>query len=121
MPAPHPPVSAAKRLKTEAIHVGDFVYCRSRRYREQLQLPEEPGLVIEIKRNNFKALYANDKRAWLPRELITVVQPELDAQSFLEKVHFILKRVHAHECELASGDGCHRIAARIDRIDQIAV
>ena len=60
------------RLKAAPIHVGDFVYCRSRYYRDQLQLPEELGLVIEIKRSNFKILYPNDKRCWLPRDAMRV-------------------------------------------------
>ena len=38
--------------------------------------PEELGLVIEIKRNNFKILYPNDKRCWLPREAFARVRPE---------------------------------------------
>ena len=58
------------RVKASPIHVGDFIYCRSKYYRDQLQLPEELGLVIEIKRSNFKILYTNDKRCWLPREAV---------------------------------------------------
>ena len=110
----------AKRLKTETIRVGDFVYCRSRRYRDQLQLPEELALVIEIKRSNFKGLYANDKRAWLPREVIAKVQPE-PGSSFLHKLHYLLRRVNAHECELVSDGGLHRLSARIDKIDLVVM
>jgi hypothetical protein len=103
-------------LKTDAIHVGEFVYCRSRRYREQLQLPEESALVIEIKRSNFKVLYQNDKRAWLPREYIVRVQPDAPP-GLLLRLHFILTRVRAHECEITSDNGLHRVSARIDRMD----
>jgi hypothetical protein len=110
---------AIRPLKPDAIHVGDFVHCRSSRYREQLQLPEELALVIEIKRANFKVLYSNDKRAWLPREYIVRMQPQDHAApSLLQKLHYILKRVHAHECELTSGQDLHRLSIRIDRIDQ---
>jgi hypothetical protein len=108
-------------LKPEPINVGDFVYCRSRRYRDQLQLPAELGLVIEIKRSNFKVVYANDKRAWLPREFIVRMDPEPGSPSLLNRVHYLLKRVQAHECELVLGDHSNRVAARIDRIDQVAV
>jgi hypothetical protein len=104
-------------LKSSAIHVGDFISCRSRYYRDQLQLPDEMGLVIEIKRNNFKILYTNDKRCWLPREALTRIRAELDYTKFLERLHYIIKKVHAHECELVSQDGTHRLALRIDRID----
>jgi hypothetical protein len=105
-------------VKATAINVGDFVYCRSRYYRDQLQLPEELGLVIEIKRSNFKILYLNDKRCWLPREAIARVRPEhLDYSGFLEKLHYLIKKVRAQECELVSGESVHRLSLRIDRMD----
>ena len=110
------------RVKATPIHVGDFVYCRSKYYRDQLQLPDELGLVIEIKRSNFKILYSNDKRCWLPREALTRVRPEkLAYASFLEKLHYLIKKVHAQECELVSTDGRHRLALRIDQIDHDTV
>jgi hypothetical protein len=109
-------------VKATQIHVGDFVYCRSKYYRDQLQLPEELGLVIEIKRSNFKILYPNDKRCWLPREAIARVRPEhLDYSGFLEKIHYLIKKVRAQECELVSAEGRHRLSLRIDRIDDAVV
>ena len=106
-----------ERVKASEIHVGDFVYCRSRYYRDQLQLPEEVGLVLEIKRSNFKLLYAGDKRCWLPREALARVRPEqLDYSGFLEKLHYLIKKVHAQECELVSDNGTHRLNLRIDII-----
>ena len=105
-------------MKQSPVQVGDFVYCRSKYYRDQLQLPEEVGLVIEIKRNNFKVLYPNDKRCWLPREALARVRPErIDYSAFLEKLHYLIKRVHALECELVSESGRHRLSLRIDKID----
>jgi len=105
-------------VKPSPIHVGDFVYCRSKYYRDQLQLPEEVGLVIEIKRSNFKILYPSDKRCWLPREALARVRPDqISYATFLEKLHYVIKRLHALECELVSEEGMHRITLRIDRID----
>ena len=105
-------------MKPSPIHVGDFVYCRSKYYRDQLQLPEEVGLVIEIKRSNFKILYPSDKRCWLPREALARVRPDqLSYTTFLEKLHYVIKRLHALECELVSEEGTHRVTLRIDRID----
>jgi hypothetical protein len=104
-------------VKATSIFVGDFVYCRSRYYRDQLQLPEELGLVIEIKRNNFKILYPNDKRCWLPREAIARHRPELTYTTFLERLHYLIKRVHALECELVSEDSIYRLSLRIDKIN----
>ena len=109
-------------MKAQPIHVGDFVYCRSKYYRDGLQLPEEAGLVVEIKRSNFKILYSNDKRCWLPREALSRIRPEEPAHtSFLEKLHYVIKRVHALECELVSDGNLHRLTLRIDQIDHITV
>ena len=105
-------------MKASPIHVGDFVYCRSKYYRDQLQLPEELGLVIEIKRSNYKVLYSNDKRCWLPREAIARVRPEqLDYAAFLARLHYLIKRVNALECELVAEDAAHRLSLRIDSIN----
>ena len=108
-------------MKAPSIHVGDFVYCRSRYYRDQLQLPEELGLVIEIKRSNFKILYSNDKRCWLPRDAMARSRPDLSYATFLEKLHYVIKKVHANECELVSDNGTHRLSLRIDKIDHATV
>ena len=105
------------RVKAAPIRVGDFVYCRSKYYRDQLQLPEELGLVIEIKRSNFKILYAGDKRCWLPRETIGRMRPEMDYSTFLEKLYYIIKKVHALECEIVSENGVHRLSLRIDKME----
>jgi hypothetical protein len=110
--------SIESRVKPSPIHVGDFVYCRSKYYRDQLQLPEEVGLVIEIKRSNFKILYPSDKRCWLPREALARVRTDqISYMTFLEKLHYVIKRLHALECELVSEEGMHRMTLRIDRID----
>jgi len=105
-------------VKASPIHVGDFVFCRSQYHRDQLQLPDEWGLVIEIKRSNFKILYPNDKRCWLPREAIARVRPQQPPYTtFLERLHYLIKKVRALECELASEGGFHRLTLRIDKID----
>lgn len=111
----------AVRLKTEVIRVGDFAYCRSKRYRESLQLPRELGLVIEIKRANYKILYASDKRAWIPREALVVIPLSTEHPALLQTLHYLLRRLDAHECEILSVDDKHHVAARIDEIDHIAV
>jgi hypothetical protein len=108
-------------LKPEAIHAGDFVQCRSKRHREQQKLPLEPAVVLEVKRANYKLLYADDRRCWLPREALLRIKPETAPSAFLGKLHFLLRRVDAHECELISSDGLHRVNARVDKIDASAV
>src|SRR5678815_2825897 len=115
------PEAVRTLLKTEVIRAGDFVYCRSKRYRDSLQLPQEIGLVIEIKRSNYKILYDSDKRAWLPREVLVLVQPQAHTSPFLRTLNFLLRRVNAHECEIASVEGRHHLAVRIDEIDHTTV
>jgi hypothetical protein len=122
MPAPGlRPERSSKALTAEVIHVGDFVYCRSKRHRDSLQLPQEPGVVIEIKRANYKMLYASDKRAWVPREMLAKVPPPADSSQFLQTLNFLLRRVDAHECEVVSNEGRHHVAARIDVLDHRTV
>jgi hypothetical protein len=104
-----------KRLK-EIIRIGDFAYCRSKRYRDSLQLPQEPGVVIEIKRASHKLLYASDRRAWVPRETLVKMPPPPDSPEFLRTLNRLLRAVDAHECEVAATEGIHQISAQIDRI-----
>lgn len=103
--------------KAETIRAGDFVYCRSKRYRDSLQLPAELGVVIEIKRASHKVLYASDRRAWVPREVLLRMDPPPDAPDFLRTLHFLLRCVDAHESEVTWGDDLHSVSAQIDRID----
>jgi hypothetical protein len=121
MPAAPQRDAGARKLKAEVIHAGDFVYCRSKRHRDSLQLPQEVGLVIEIKRANYKVLYASDKRAWVPREMLALVPPSSDGAPFLRTLNYLLRRVNAHECEIASSEGSHLLSARIDEIDHATV
>ena len=113
--------AAIKKMKPENIHVGDFVKCRSKYYRSQLEITDDPGLVIEIKRSNSKVLFPDNKRCWIPREMATRVQPEPGYAPFLRKLNYLLKRVHAHECEIVSSEGVHRLSVQIDGIDAAAV
>ncbi len=110
-----------RRLKTDVIHAGDFVYCRSKRYRDSLQLPKEVGVVIEIKRASHKVLYASEQRAWVPREALVRMAPPADAPEFLRTLNYLLRRVDAHECEIVSAEGINQLSARIDRIDHTTV
>ena len=111
----------SKPARPDVIHAGDFVYCRSKRYRDSLNLPQEIGLVIEIKRASHKVLYASDRRAWVPREALVLMAPSPDCPPFLKTLNYLLRRVNAHECEISSGVGDHLVAARIDVIDHRTV
>jgi hypothetical protein len=111
----------AKASKPDFIHAGDFVYCRSKRYRDSLQLPQEIGLVLEIKRANYKVLYDSDRRAWIPRDALVRVESATECSPLLRTLNFLLRRVNAHECEILSTNGTHRLSARIDEIDHVTV
>ena len=117
MPAPAHLPERLREGKPEIIRTGDFVYCRSKRYRDSLQLPAEPGVVIEIKRASHKVLYASDRRAWVPRDALVRMEPPADSADFLKTLNFLLRAVDAHESEVAWADGLHHISAQIDRFD----
>jgi hypothetical protein len=114
-------VIAAPALKSDVIRAGDFVYCRSKRYRDSLQLPQEAGVVIEVKRANYKVLYASDKRAWVPKEALVRMEPSADSPPFLTTLNYLLRRVDAHECEVVAAPEYNQLSARIDVIDQTTV
>jgi len=120
-PAPAPQPERLQRLKAESIHVGDFAYCRSKRYRDSLQLPQETGLVIEIKRASHKILYASDRRAWVPREALVRIASAPELPELLQTLHHLLRSVDAHECEVFAVDGAHQVSAQIDRIDHTTI
>src|SRR4029079_5759069 len=63
----------------------------------------------------------NDKRCWLPREAIGRMRPEMDYSTFLEKLYYIIKKVHALECESVSENGLHALSLRIDKMDHETV
>jgi hypothetical protein len=84
-------------------------------------MPDVAAIVIEIKRSNSKVLYPDDKRCWLPREAIARVRPEPAYAPLLQKLNFLLTRLHAHECEFVSAGGMHRLSIQIDSIDAAAV
>ena len=106
-----------KALK-DVIRTGDFVYCRSKRYRDSLQLPQEAGVVLENKRSTFKVLYSSERRAWVQRDALVRLEPQAtDAPEFLRVLNYLLLRVDAHECELTNVDGVYHISTSIDGID----
>jgi hypothetical protein len=109
-----------KRLK-ETIRAGDFVYCRSKRYRDSLQLPQEVGVVLEIKRATHKILYSSDRRAYVPREALVRMAPPTNAPEVLRIANHILRRIDAHESELTNIDGVYVLSATTDRIEDTTI
>ena len=104
-------------LNAEAIDVGDFVYCRSPYLRRQLGIPKEAGLVLEVKRSNYRTLYGVDQFCWLPRESIVRVEGKIKTETLAGRLHFIIKSLDPLDCELVSEGDLHRATLRIDHID----
>ena len=101
----------------DTIEVGDFAYCRSSYHRSQLGLPAEAGLVLEIKRSNYRLLYGRSQSCWLPGPTLVRVEGEVHNETLGGKLHGILKRFRPLDCELVSSGNQHRATLRIDHLD----
>jgi hypothetical protein len=103
--------------KTRPVEVGDFIYCRSAYHRNQLGIPREAGLVMEVKRSNYRLLYGTDKFCWLPGDTLARVDGEVHFGTLAGRLHWIIKEFGALDCELVTIDLVHRATLRVDRID----
>ena len=77
--------------------------------------------MLEVKRSNYRILYGGDKFCWLPEETIVKIDGKVDTTTFAGRLHWIIKRLEALDCELLSEAGLHRATFRIDHIDQDVV
>jgi hypothetical protein len=111
----------SSRTRAKPIEVGDFIYCRSPYHREQLGIPKDAGLVLEVKRSNFRLLYGTNQFCWLPEEVLTRIDGEVNLNTLAGRLHWILKRFDALDCELVTVDGIHRATFRVDHMDDVAV
>ena len=107
--------------KTGRIEVGDFIYCRSPYHREQLGIPKDAGLVLEVKRNNHRILYGTDRICWLPENVLGRIEGEVNTRTLAGRLHWIIRRFGALDCELVTLDGVHRATLRVDRFDDRTV
>ena len=108
-------------MKAKRIDVGDFVYCRSAYHRNRLGIPPEAGLVLEIKRSNYRLLYGAGKFCWLPHETIVRIEGEVNLATLAGRLHHLMKTLDPLDCELLSEGNTHRATLRIDRIDAVVV
>ncbi len=108
-------------MKAKRIDVGDFIYCRSPYHRSQLTIPKDAGLVLEVKRSNYRILYGTDKFCWLPEAVLVRIDGTVDTATFAGRLHWIIKRLKALDCELLSEADMHRATFRIDQFDQDVV
>ena len=104
-------------MKVKRIDVGDFIYCRSPYHRDQLSIPEAAGLVLEIKRNNYRLLYGSEQFCWLPGETIVRVDGEINAKTLAGRLHYLIKALNPLDCELISLPNLYKATLRIDHID----
>jgi hypothetical protein len=101
----------------DPIEVGDFVYCRSAYHREQLKLPKEAALVLEVKGNHLRLLFGTHTFCWLPGSTLVRIDGEVNFRTLGGKLHGLLKRLEPLDCELVSDGDVYRATLRIDRID----
>ena len=113
--------SQAVGLKIRRIQVGDFIYCRSAYHRRQLEIPTDAGLVLEVKRSNYRLFYGRDKFCWLPEETLTRIDGEVNTQTLAGRLHWFIKRFGAQDCELLTLDGVHRATLRVDHMEDDTV
>lgn len=100
-----------------AIEVGDFVYCRSSYHREQLRLPKEAALVLEVKGNHFRLLFGTDTFCWLPGPTLIRIDGEVNFRTVGGKLHGLLRKLAPLDCELVRDGSLYRATLRIDRLD----
>lgn len=112
---------ADPRPKKKRIEVGDFIYCRSAYHRDRLGIPKDAGLVLEVKRSNYRLLYGTEKFCWLPEEALTRIDGDVNTRTLAGRLHWIIKRFGALDCDLVGKDGIQRATLRVDRIDDQAV
>ena len=108
-------------LKTKRIEVGDFIYCRSAYHRDQLDIPRDAGLVLEVKRRNYRLLYGFNKFCWLPEETLTRIDGKVNTSTLAGRLHWTIKHFNALDCELLTMDGVHRATLRVDHMDDTTV
>ncbi len=104
--------------KINRIEVGEFIYCGSPYHRSRLNIPKDAGLVLEVKRSNFRILYGRSTFCWLPEDVIVKIDGIVDTTTFAGRLHWIIKRLKALDCELLSEADLHKATFRIDQFDQ---
>jgi hypothetical protein len=107
--------------KTKRVEVGDFIYCRSEYHRDQLGIPRDAGLVLEVKRSNYRLLYGTDRFFWLPEDALTRIDGEVNTRTLAGRLHWIIKRFGALDCELVTVDDLHRATFRVDHMEDQTV
>ena len=110
------PGSPARRIE-----VGDFTYCRSAYHRDQLDIPTDAGLVLEVKRNHYRLLYGGNRCFWLPGHTLARLDGDVNTRTLAGRLHWIIKRFGAHDCELRVDDGLCQATMRVTAIDDRSV
>jgi hypothetical protein len=107
-----------KTNRSNRIEVGDFIYCRSAYHRDKLGIPPDAGLVLEVKRSNYRLLFGTEQFCWLPEEALSRLDGEVNLETLAGRLHWLIKRFGALDCELLTMDGIHRATLRVDHMDE---
>jgi len=91
--------------------VGDVVACRDARYREELKIPGELGLVVEARADRARVYFPTlGAEPWIPTErLARVTDPNATGVApWMARACFLARTLHALQLEVAAlgDDGC---------------
>ena len=105
----------AKQLK-----VGDIVKCKSDYYSSQLNIGENLGIVVEVRRKNSKILFSDmDRSFWLPHQSLKVTGDASEGRTVRHKISKLLHLLNASDCEVEKGtqNGNHTLSVFHRSID----
>jgi hypothetical protein len=82
--------------------VGDLALCRDNHYNRGLGIIHKIGMVVEIRRKDFRILFdADNQSIWLPRDGANrITLPPTDSPGFLDRLSWLVHFLDARECEL---------------------
>ena len=102
---------APPSVAPHAAAVGDVVACRDTRYREELKIPGELGLVVEARSDRARVYFPTlQVEPWIPTErLARVTDPNAAGVApWMARACFLARTLEAQKLEVASlgTEGC---------------
>jgi hypothetical protein len=100
-----------RSVAPHAAAVGDVVACRDARYREELKIPGELGLVVEARADRAKVYFPTLRvEPWIPTDrLARVTDPGASGvPPWMARACFLARTLQAQLLEVAAvtGEGC---------------
>jgi len=95
-----------------AAEVGDIVQCRDAKYRECLKLPDELGLVLEVRKDRARVyLHSVRGEPWIPIEMLARVKQPVGVEAvptWMQRAWFLARSLEPLFMEVVQvgADGC---------------